>query len=201
MNIKELIIVSLFASITVVLSIFLIPLPFTPVPITLQIIAIALTGSILGPRLGLLSQSLYTLLGVIGLPVFAGGNAGFGVLLGPTGGYIFGFLAGVYVIGLITEKGSSYFAAFRQLLSANEKFVSYLHHLIAMSIGVFIIYLFGSLQLMAYTGLTFQQSIISGAAPFILPDFMKISVAAFIAVILKERLVKANLINHQGALH
>ena len=98
-NVRELVLVSLFAAITCILSIVSIPLPFTPVPITLQLLAVTMSSAVLGKRLGFYSQAVYTLLGAIGLPVFAGGKAGFSVLLGPTGGYIFGFMASAFVIG------------------------------------------------------------------------------------------------------
>ena len=87
MKTKSMILVALFAAITSVLALLpAIPLPFSPVPITFQVIGIFLAGAILGPRLGFLSQLVYLLLGSIGLPVFAGGSAGFSVILGPTGG-------------------------------------------------------------------------------------------------------------------
>ena len=77
--------------------------PLYPVPLTLQTLFTYLAGAVLGPSLGALSQVIYILLGGIGLPVFAGGKAGFGTLLGPTGGYLFGFIAASFAIGKLSD--------------------------------------------------------------------------------------------------
>jgi len=77
---------------------------FTPVPITLQVLGMILSGLVLGSRLGALSQTYYVLAGAAGLPIFAEGKAGIAALLGPTGGYIVGFVVGAYVTGLIFER-------------------------------------------------------------------------------------------------
>ncbi|MFN3337582.1 MAG: biotin transporter BioY, partial [Thermomicrobium sp.] len=74
-----------------------IPLPFTPVPITGQTFAVLLVGAVLGSRRGAASMALYVVQGLAGLPVFAGGKAGLAVLLGPTGGYLVGFIAAAFV--------------------------------------------------------------------------------------------------------
>jgi biotin transport system substrate-specific component len=88
---------SMFGSLTAIGAYIMIPLP--PVPITFQTLFLNLAGALLGGYLGALSQVVYILLGVIGLPVFAGGKAGLGVLLGPTGGYLFGFVLAALVVG------------------------------------------------------------------------------------------------------
>lgn len=191
-NLKELILVSLFAAITCILSIVLIPLPFTPVPITLQIVGVVLAGAILGPQLGFYSLGLYTLLGLIGLPVFAGGGSGFGSLLGPTGGYIFGFMAGAYVIGHLTRFGYRRFS--------RGKVSKYLIQLTSMAAGVLVVYTFGSLQLMVVTGVSLPQAFVTGALPFLVPDLLKVSAAAMVAVALRDGLIKARLISATGDL-
>lgn len=79
-----------------------IPLPFTPVPITLQTLAVLLAGAFLGPWRGGISQFLYVVWGAIGLPMFAGTTTGLAILAGPSGGYIVGFfLAALYVGGVM----------------------------------------------------------------------------------------------------
>ncbi|WP_236660340.1 biotin transporter BioY [Isachenkonia alkalipeptolytica] len=191
-NLRELILVSLFAAMTCILSIFLIPLPFTPVPITLQIVGVTLSGAILGPTLGFYSLALYTLLGLIGLPVFAGGGSGFGALLGPTGGYIFGFMAGAYVIGHLTRFGYGKFS--------RGKVSKYVIQLSAMAAGIVVVYTFGSLQLMVVTGMSLTQSVATGALPFLLPDLLKVSAAAIVAVALRDGLIKAHLISPSGEI-
>ena len=93
---------SLFGAGTAAGAYLIIPLP--PVPITLQTLFVwGLAGALLGARLGALSQLVYLLIGIIGLPVFAGGKAGLGVLFGPTGGYLIGFVAGAWVIGTLVN--------------------------------------------------------------------------------------------------
>lgn len=79
-------------------------LPYTPVPVTLQVLGVILSGLILGSRWGAISQLQYLMIGAMGMPVFAGGMAGPAALAGPTGGYLYGFVAGAYLSGLIYEK-------------------------------------------------------------------------------------------------
>jgi biotin transport system substrate-specific component len=82
-----------------------IPLPFTPVPLTLQTLVVILASAALGARRGTLAMLLYLAQGAAGLPVFAGGRAGVAHLLGPTGGYLAGFLAAAAVAGALAEAG------------------------------------------------------------------------------------------------
>jgi len=82
-----------------------IPLPFTPVPVTLQTLVVLLSAAALGSRRGPLAILLYLAEGAAGLPVFSGGRAGIGHLLGPTGGYLAGFLAAAVVVGALAGAG------------------------------------------------------------------------------------------------
>src|SRR5689334_20832837 len=82
-----------------------IPLPFSPVPVTGQTFAVLLVGAALGRRRGAAAVIAYLAEGAAGLPVFAGPNAGPAVLLGPTGGYLFGFIPGAWLCGLLAERG------------------------------------------------------------------------------------------------
>ena len=83
------------------------PLPFTPVPVTLQTLGVLLVGAALGSRLGAEALGLYLAAGVAGLPVFAGGGAGLAWLLGPTGGYLLGFVAAAWLVGALVERSGS----------------------------------------------------------------------------------------------
>ena len=76
------------AAVTAVTAQITIPLPFSPVPFTLQVLAVILSGLLIGPRYGALSQAIYVLIGAIGVPVFASFSGGLGIVLGPTGGYL-----------------------------------------------------------------------------------------------------------------
>lgn len=80
-------------------------LPFTPVPITGQTLAVLLVGAVYGPRLGAGTVLTYLAEGLAGLPVFAAGLSGPAVLVGPTGGYLLGFVAAAYLVGMVTRRG------------------------------------------------------------------------------------------------
>lgn len=103
-KLKGMIFAALFAALTAAVAWFKIPLPFTPVPITLQTLAVLLSGAMLGSYYGALSMMIYIGVGAIGLPVFAGGSSGIGVLLGPTGGYLLSYPVASFVIGKMLEK-------------------------------------------------------------------------------------------------
>lgn len=81
----------------------LVQIPVGPVPITLQVLFVLLSGLVLGSRLGALSQVEYLAIGFAGAPVFAGGKSGLIALVGPTGGYLAGFVVGAYLAGLVAE--------------------------------------------------------------------------------------------------
>lgn len=94
-----------FSLFTVVLAQISIPLPWTPVPITGQTLAVLLTGAVLGPRLGFVTLVCYLAEGAVGLPVFAGGTGGFGKIFGPTGGYLIAFPLAAGLVGWLATRG------------------------------------------------------------------------------------------------
>ena len=104
MKIRHIVLSGLFAAITAALSQVMISIPVSPVPITLQVFSVALAGAVLGGRLGALSQLVYIIVGAAGLPVFAGFEAGIGVILGPRGGYILGFPVLAFIPGFFIER-------------------------------------------------------------------------------------------------
>lgn len=101
---RELARVAIFAALIVALGMVTIPIP-GGVPITAQTLGVMLAGAVLGPRLAPLSILLVLALAAVGLPVLAGGRGGLGVLVGPTAGYLLGWVVGVIVIGLIVHHG------------------------------------------------------------------------------------------------
>ncbi len=149
---------SVFTALTAQISI---PLPFTPVPITGQTLGVLLTGALLGSRRGALSMALYMLEGAAGLPVFAFGRSGISVILGPTGGYIVGFVLAAYVVGLLCERGLD-----RKPTTAA----------LSMAIGNLCIYAVGVAWLATYIGL--QAALFQGVIPFLVGDAIKIAVAS-----------------------
>lgn len=98
---REIALVGLFAALTAVGAV--VSFQVTAVPFTLQLMFTLLAGAVLGSRLGSLSQVSYLLMGLAGLPVFSMRRAGFGVLFGPTGGFLIGFILGAWVTGKIVE--------------------------------------------------------------------------------------------------
>ena len=138
-----------------------IPLPFTPVPLTGQTFAVLLVGVVLGSRRGAASLLLYLVQGAAGLPFFAGGASGLSYLAGPTGGYLVGFVAAAYLVGLLAARGLD-----RHILSA----------LLAFLVGEMVIYLFGVSWLSVYLGL--QRALVAGFLPFLIGDAIKLAAAA-----------------------
>jgi biotin transporter BioY len=134
-----------------------IELPFSPVPITGQTLAVLLAGLILGKTLGAASVSAYLAQGAAGLPFFAGGKSGLAVLVGPTGGYLFGFLAAAYIVGMLSELRHK-----RSLLQAASSLV----------IGNITIYAFGLLWLARFVGESLVLQL--GLYPFLAGDLLKI---------------------------
>lgn len=170
-SLRGMVYASLFGALTAVGAYIIIPLP--PVPITLQTLFLGLAGTLLGGRLGALSQVVYLLLGIIGLPVFAGGKAGLGVLFGPTGGYLIGFIAAAFVIGKLTA------------LKVRPGFLWLCLSLVA---GMVVLYALGVLQLAVVARLTPMKALVVGALPFLPGDGIKIVLTAWIALRLRERL-------------
>ena len=162
---KGMIFCALFAALTGVGGLIAIPLPFTPVPITLQTFFTFLAGAILGKYLGALSQLIYLLLGVVGIPVFAKGSSGIGILLGPTGGYLAGFVPAAFLVGWILER--------------KEKPPLGLIFL-AMVVGLLAIYLPGVGWLMWVARMNLVKALLLGALPFLPGDGIKIVLGAFI---------------------
>ena len=91
---------ALMAAVTAVAAQIAIPLPFSPVPFTLQVLAVILSGLLLGSRYGALAQAIYVLVGAVGVPVFAQFSGGLGVVLGPTGGYLLSYPLAAAIAGL-----------------------------------------------------------------------------------------------------
>ena len=136
-------------------------IPLYPVPVTGQTLVVLLIGMTYGPRLGGITIAAYLFEGALGLPVFAGGAAGVAVLMGPTAGYLFGFLLAAIAMGYLAERGMG-----RTVVST----------IAAMVIGNCVIYLCGALWLANFIG--FGQAIAAGVSPFLYGDALKLIVAA-----------------------
>jgi len=150
----------LFGTLIVALS-ARIEVPFYPVPFTAQTFAVLFIGALYGRVRGGATLLAYLLEGAAGLPVFAGGGAGLPYLLGPTGGYLVGFMVAAFVVGMLAERGWD-----RRFWTT----------ILAMVIGNLIIYLLGVTYLSTLFGL--QAAIAGGLLPFLLGDALKIALAA-----------------------
>ena len=135
-------------------------LPFSPVPVTGQTLAVLLVGALLGSRRGAASMLAYLVEGLIGLPVYAGGASGLAYAMGPTGGYLVGFVAAAFVTGWLAERGWDRRAGTTAL---------------AMLAGNAAIYAFGLPWLAIYVG---QQAAVLGLVPYVVGDIAKLVLAA-----------------------
>lgn len=140
------------------------PLPFSPVPITLQTFFSVLAGVVLGPVWGPVSQVLYLGAGLVGMPVFAGGTAGLGVLAGPTGGYLVGFVAGAWLAGWLAAPGASWFRLAGALLAGHAA-----------------VFVCGVSHLLLFTGQSVETALLLGFFPFLPGTALKLMGALALA--------------------
>jgi biotin transport system substrate-specific component len=141
------------------------PLPFTPVPITGQTLAVLLAGAALGANAGAASQGLYVVLGAVGLPFYAGGESGWTTATGATGGYLTGFIVAAWIIGRLAERRQD-----RTIPTAIPAFL----------LGSVIIHMFGVPWLAAYLDLGWVEAAALGSVPFIPGDLLKIVAAGLL---------------------
>ena len=189
-NIKDMVLVSLFAVLMSIGARLSIPLPV--VPFTMQFLFCALSGVLLGPRLGAISMGLYVFMGLIGLPVFAKGG-GFGYVLSPTFGYLLGFIAASFIIGVL----SGYFYHKRHRLGFLTVFVSILAGFLAVYVlGISWLFVIKNYYLSQPGTLGYVLGI--GFVPFIGGDMVQSVIAAIIGVRLLP-LVKTRFIENSAA--
>lgn len=143
-----------------------------PIPITLATFAIYLAGAILGGKRGMVSVAVYIMLGAVGLPVFSNFNGGFTALLGPTGGYIIGYIPLVLLTGIFAEMNSK----------------KHWTMIIGMFLGTVALYTFGTAWYMIMTGIGLGRALALCALPFIPGDALKIVCVSAIAMPLKSKL-------------
>jgi biotin transport system substrate-specific component len=147
---------ALFVALTAVGGYLSFPVPLGPVPVVLQNLFVFLTGLLLPPGHALKTMILYLFLGALGLPVFAGGAAGPGVFLGPTGGYLLGFAPAAFIIAVVSRK-----------ITGTPGMI------LGVILGGTCIYLSGVPVLQHVTGIPFPTAIMVGVAPFIPGDILK----------------------------
>ena len=155
---------TLFAALTAVCAQIQIPLP--PVPITLQLLPVLLCAALMSKQYAALTTAVYMLMGLVGLPVFAGMAGGAAKLFGVTGGYIIGFLPCAFIASLMIEKlGRSWWM---QALS--------------MVVGVLVCYVFGTAWFMVTKGIGLWASLTMCVIPFLPGDAIKIALAVILSL-------------------
>lgn len=150
--------ISIFSGITLLFACAQISIPLTPVPISMQTLAVFMIGLFYSPSDAMAIICSYLILGFSGLPVFACYKGGLHMLYGPTAGYLFGYVASIYYLS-------------KANLSCNEN--SALYNMIKLSIATFIIYAFGVSWLSFILDISFKKAVLLGCAPFIIPGAIK----------------------------
>jgi biotin transport system substrate-specific component len=161
--------VALMAAFTAVAA--QIAIPLEPVPFTLQVLAVVLTGLLLGPRYGALAMAIYLLVGAVGVPVFAGLRGGLGILFGDTGGYLLAYPLAAALAGVAA--GTVANAPRRRAL-----IVGFLWGSLALAV----IYALGAAWLAVLAGLSPGAALVAGVLPFVVFDLIKVGLANLVAV-------------------
>lgn len=169
--------IALMAALLCIISPFSIAFPFSPIPVSLSTLMLYLSVYILGKRNAVISCGIYLLIGLVGIPVFAGFTGGAGKVLGPTGGYLIGYLALVFISGWFVEKWSIYWIQG-----------------LGMVLGTSACYLFGSLWLANQAEMNLMIALGVGVLPFIPGDIVKIVIGVLGGSAVKKRLVRAGIL-------
>ena len=159
-------------------------IPFVPVPLTLQTLAVLVAGGLLGPFWGPVSVGVYILVGLAGVPVFAGGHAGPAVIAGPLGGFLLGFVLAAFVIGVAGD-------AMRRRKVTDRRGLAVLV-LGAASAGL-VVYVGGVPWFMAVTGASLWEAVTVAFFPFIPGDVLKAVVAVVVIRAVDRALVAQGL--------
>lgn len=170
-NLRVIVYTALFTALITIGGYLSFPIPFSPMPIVLSDLFVILAGLFLGSKTGLSSVVLWIFLGVIGLPVFAGGKAGLAVLVGPTAGFLLGYMVCAFTVGFISTRGKP----------------SMLKDFVALIVGILLMYGFGVPGLKLVLGLTWGKALAAGLIPFIPGTVIKIIVALALAKVLRAK--------------
>ena len=164
----DIVYIAVFAVIMAICSWISIP---ATVPFTLQTFGVFIAAGVLGGKRGTLSVLVFILLGAVGIPVFANFSGGIGVLAGPTGGYIIGFIVMAVIAGLFID-------------NCRKPWIQ----LIGMIVGTIVCYLFGTVWFCVVAGYTFQAALAVCVIPFIPADLVKMIIAMLIGPMIKKRI-------------
>ena len=171
-SVKNLTYSALFTALISVLSYITIPLPFSPVPITAQSLAVMAAAVILSTQETALAIATFLFLGIAGVPVFSGGRAGLGVIFGPSGGYLIGFLIGGIIISILTKNKENFWQVLAGVITG----------------GIIVIHFLGFIWLSQATGMGLKEAFLSGSLPFIPGDMFKAVLAAYLGIRINKSL-------------
>ena len=187
-KIRDMVLCALFAALMVLGAYVSIPLP-GGAPITFQIFFAMMAGGILGSKLGAISITVYTLMGLVGVPVFAGGASGVGIIAKPTFGYLIGFIVCAYVVGLIVENTKNKKGIEKQIGLIVAPFIG-----LALDYLIGVPYLYMILKASMGDTMTPSLALAYGFWPFIILDLIKAFVVVGIIATIVPRLEREQLI-------
>ena len=179
MKTKEMILCAIFAGILCVFSVMTIPIG--PVPISMGLFGIMLAAGILGLKRGTIAVAVFILIGAVGVPVFTGFRGGLAPLVGPTGGYIWGYVPMTALIGVLTLK------------QPKNKWYAMLRYFLAFLAGVALCYAMGTVQFMIVQDTDFKSALGICVLPFIPFDIAKALAASYISYAVRRALKKAEV--------
>lgn len=177
-NAFNLTVIALMAAVICILGPLSIPLPVSPVPISFTNLAIYFAVILLGWKRGTLSYIIYLLIGMVGVPVFSGFTGGLGKLVGPTGGYLVGFIFMAIIAGWFIEKYEG----------------NMLMYFVGMILGTIVTYALGTLWLAYVAGMSIKAALVAGVLFYIPGDVAKMIIAAIAGGAIRKRLKRGNLI-------
>lgn len=181
-SVRQLAIIGVMTAVTCILAPFSVPIG--PVPISLTNLAIYFSLYILGTKNGTISYLVYLLIGIIGLPVFSGFTSGPEKLIGPTGGYLIGFIPMAIIAGIFIKKS----------ISMDNLWIGRILGMFGMILGTVIAYIFGTAWLAYQADMDFQAALWVGVIPFIPGDLVKMVLAVLAGPQIWKQLVRAGLV-------
>lgn len=181
-SVRQLAIIGVMTAVTCILAPFSIPIG--PIPISLTNIVIYFSLYILGTKDGTISYLVYLLIGMIGLPVFSGFTGGPEKLIGPTGGYLIGFIPMAVIAGVFIKRS----------ISMNNLWIGRILGIFGMILGTIIAYIFGTAWLAYQADMDFQAALWAGVIPFIPGDLIKMVLAVLAGPQIRKQLMRARLI-------
>lgn len=171
-NTRSLTMIAVMTAIIAIAAPFSIPIPISPVPISLTVLTAFMAAYLLGWKKGCIAYLIYLLLGLVGVPVFSNFTAGPAKLLGPTGGYLIGFIFMILISGFFFEKFQ------RKLLPS----------ILGMVLGLAVTYLFGTVWLAYQAQMDFVSALWAGVIPYLPADAIKIAIVLTVCPMLHKRL-------------